>query len=977
MGNTTSAPRTPADDDGQLEEITSSRIGNDTTSGEAVPEGRRPRIARNTQSLRLAGQRASTLYDTFRRHRSAESMTSRPNAGHSTPSSSETEYEQENRPLVGTSDVDMVDATPMPVAEPAPSRRRSTMSRLGSRLLPDTVARGLINSGEETAEEGRALRHGLSGRLRPSVYERPPPNSDANNRLSFVGSRRRRGENQSEHRRRTTLSPDQMRARMDAFGQDVEFDLRDMHTVEGSGLRPRNRFGRVRDSMSISQRISNLFHQSSEQLQSTHNGRESPSRPARVTFADESDHLLPSHSPADHRHENDEAPHELDAVEPEARTLLPAPRVTSGMSTIRRFQPGLRSRSTRLIRRGEHPPLSQVLQLAAAAIAAQLSGHGSTSAPGGRHFGGDTFDGSIQNFVQTLQDAATAQAGENIDMNASDGDLPPVNFMRVFQFPNDENGSPIASQAQSRDVDQMDLDSIAGPVDHDRSVTLVLVGVRSLPHGSDNTGGDNGTLGPSLDTLLSLPFLPPANVLRNGSSGALFRRSDARNRSTARRHSMTNFSFPAQYESQRHQRTRTQASRLSNHSDQATPTTPDAGTGSTLVSETPPGPHPPPSTPADIRSGQATPIRRPSSASAAPNQTLSDLDEDHPQHRPENVASETSFNAARQRRRSDSEFARRPELGSGAARRNGMVEPDAPPAGAGRSWLIYVVGTNVAPDHPAFAMPSLFTDNPSYEDMQMLSTLLGPVKPPVATPEDVSAAGGVFQLVIQDSGFIGERISEDVDDSPLIINLGERCLICLADYEVSEEVRRLDRCKHVFHRECIDEVSVLIMTEIIVNVLTFLSGSPPAGTAVLCVGGKVSKKRVLRQQLIVTRLHPLPSDTRHPTPLQKLMTVYEFSFSISWVTGFGLSFGVIWLTPNRRRRCVKLVLGSTLVMRAGGLLVDKNTTTWIWVSLGRNELWFFLVTYPSTMSCFEQLKFEMNLLQQSCTYLGCSTRGRI
>ncbi|KAJ9606945.1 hypothetical protein H2200_008956 [Cladophialophora chaetospira] len=809
MGNSNSTPRTRADD-ARLEELTNARTGNVATVGEAGAEGRGSRLARrNTQSLRMAGQRASTLYETFRRHRSAESMTSRPNAGHSTPSPSEMDYEHENRPLVGINDVDMADTAPTSTTSASPGRRRSTMSRLGSRLLPDAVARGLLNSGEETAEEGRALRHGLSVRSRPSVYERPP-NSDVTSRISLTGSIRRRGEDRTESRRRPIRGPfplmhsiNHPREQRDSWDQDMDDHLRGLPSLGTAGLRHRNRFSRVRDSMSISQRLSSLFRQSSEQLGSNQGGRESPSRPPRVTFADESDHLLPSHPSLDHRHENDEAPHELDAVEPETRTLLPAPRVTSGMSTIRRFQPGLRSRSTRLIRRGEHPPLSQVLQLAAAAIAAQLSGHATTSSPSGRHLGGDTFDGSIQNFVQTLQDAATAQAGEGIDVNASDGDLPPVNFMRVFQFPNDENGSPIASQAQARDVDQMDMESIAGPGDNDRSVTLVLVGVRSLPHGSDATGGENGALGPSLDTLLSLPFLPPANVLRNGSSGALFRRSDGRSRSTARRHSMTNFSFPAQYESQRHQRTRAQTSRLSSHSDQTAPTTPD--TGSALAADTPPGPHPPPSTPADIRSGHATPIRRPSSASAAPNQTLSDLEEDHPQQQPDNPPYETSFSAARQRRRSDSEFARRPELGSGAARRNGMVEPDPPPAGAGRSWLIYVVGTNVSPDHPAFAMPSLFTDNPSYEDMQMLSTLLGPVKPPVATHEDVSAAGGTFRLIVQETGLSGEPLSENSDSSPLVINLGERCLICLADYEAEEEVRRLDKCKHVYHRECIDE----------------------------------------------------------------------------------------------------------------------------------------------------------------------------
>jgi hypothetical protein len=103
-------------------------------------------------------------------------------------------------------------------------------------------------------------------------------------------------------------------------------------------------------------------------------------------------------------------------------------------------------------------------------------------------------------------------------------------------------------------------------------------------------------------------------------------------------------------------------------------------------------------------------------------------------------------------------------------------------------------------------MPSLFTDNPSYEDMQMLSTLLGPVKPPVATHEDVSSAGGLFRLVDDASGFRGEALSE-ADGISIMVNRGERCLICLSDYASSEEVRRLDKCQHVYHRECIDEVS--------------------------------------------------------------------------------------------------------------------------------------------------------------------------
>ncbi|KAI1619098.1 hypothetical protein EDD36DRAFT_50207 [Exophiala viscosa] len=808
MGNTSSLPRS-REDDGRLEEL---RHGRNTTqqqntAGGPITRSSRP-ARRNPPSLRAAGQRASTLYDTLRRHRATESTTLRQNTSRATQSTNEIEIEQEHRPLVGLGDVDMQDATPTHTVSQPATRRRIAMSRLGSRLLPDYVARGLLNSGEETAEEGHALRYGALERG-PSVYERSP-HAETSSRLSSTGSITRRNDDSTDSRRRAIRGPFPL---LNTTHPSLEptnsasamFDnVRDVPTPAGGSLRHRNRFSRVRDSISISARLSGLFGHSTEQLEPGQARRQSPVRPARVTFADDSDRLLPALNPADPRLETDDAPHELDAVEPEARTLLSGPRVTSGMSTIRRFQPGLRSRSTRLIRRGEHPPLSQVLQLAAAAIAAQLSGHAAGANTTARHLGSDSFDGSIQNFVQTLQDAATAQAGEGLDMSTADGDLPPVNFMRVFQFPNDENGSPIASQAQSRDVDQLDLDSITGSGENDRSVTLVLVGVRSLPHGQDNASGENGTLGPSLDTLLSLPFLPPANVLRNGSSGALWRRSDGRARSSPRRHSMTNFSFPAQYETQRHQRTRANTGRSTNTTDTSAPAVNDAPNVSQLVSESPPGPHPPPSTPADIRSGQVSPIRRPSSASAAQNPALPELEEDRAPRDVDHISSETSFNTARQRRRSDSEFARRPELGSGAARRNGVVEPDHPPVGAGRSWLIYVVGTHVAPDHPAFTMPSLFTDNPSYEDMQMLSTLLGPVKPPVATQEDISLAGGVFRLLSHESGFRGEAVSTS-DEPAIVITPGERCLICLSDYAALEEVRQLDKCQHVYHRECIDE----------------------------------------------------------------------------------------------------------------------------------------------------------------------------
>ena len=711
----------------------------------------------------------------------------------------EIEGEREDRPLVHQDSQAAHDDTTLPTSPSSLTRSPSTVSRLGSRLLPDSVARVLLSSGEETPAEGRALRNGPSERFR-STFE-------SNSRFSLTGSFRRRmdarSESRTDFRRHTIRGPFPLGASHQQLlnnENDASLDIEREETPStpiprsSESLQRPTRMRRVRNSLSSP--FSSLL-QASQQRGSTRLGdRPVANRSARVTFADDSDHLLPRSSIADRRG-YEEAPTELDGAEPETRHAF-SPTITSGMSTVRRFN-RLRSRSTRLMR-PENPPLSQVLQLAAAAIAAQLSGHSHPIPNGGRTLGSEAFD-DIQNFVQTLQEAASAQAGESIDVNAAEGDLPPVNFMRVFQFPNDEHGSPITSQAQSRNVDIGDgsIEQMTTSGDSDRSVTLVLVGVRSMPHGHEAAGGDHaGITGPTLDNLLSLPFLPPAGFLGGGALGNEFRRSEAaRMRGlNSRRHSMTNFSFPAAYESQRHQR-RPLSGAMS----------PDQPTGTSTpvaLSESPPGPIPPPSTPADIRSGHATPNRRPSSASAVHAAGLPDLDEDRPQTSVESTP-ESAYNVARQRRRSDSGIARLPELGSGAARRNGMVEPDAGPPGAGRSWLIYVVGTNVPPNHPAFTMPSLFTDNPSYEDMQMLSTLLGPVKPPVASRDEVTSAGGLFRVVVQQSGLFAES-TEAGQAAAVTFALGERCLICLCDYEAAEEIRQLAKCQHNFHRECIDEV---------------------------------------------------------------------------------------------------------------------------------------------------------------------------
>lgn len=156
---------------------------------------------------------------------------------------------------------------------------------------------------------------------------------------------------------------------------------------------------------------------------------------------------------------------------------------------------------------------------------------------------------------------------------------------------------------------------------------------------------------------------------------------------------------------------------------------------------------------------------------------------------------------------------RRPRISSWAEgsrhdpRRNGvLMEPssESPDANSSaRSWIIYILGGNYPEGHPILTTPSLFTDSPSYEDMMLLSNLLGPVKPPVAHADDVASAGGVFTVLTEDEHNIATALNSG---ESIRLSLTEQCLVCLSPYYAGEEARRLGKCKHFFHRECIDQV---------------------------------------------------------------------------------------------------------------------------------------------------------------------------
>ena len=392
-------------------------------------------------------------------------------------------------------------------------------------------------------------------------------------------------------------------------------------------------------------------------------------------------------------------------------------RSSGGRRESRRMPSMLRGRSSRLIRRDDEGPLPRILHLAAAAIAAQLSGTPEQAFNNTHAIGAEGLDGSLATLFRTLQ-LATASTTDFRSPEGSNetprlpGSQTPLNFLRVFRFIGTNTNERFGARAGNED--ESGEDNLEGP--EGRIVTLVMVGVRSVP--SDHIGEDALNAEPTLDTLLNLPTGPANNILRHGSGG-LLRHADGRSRFPRRRRaSMGGVNpFPANYDSQRHQRMHS-ASRQG-----SLDTTAVSSSAMPLVlSESPPGPHPPPSTPADpglsaYSSGTTTPNRRPSSASALQHPPLPgrEIASQHLREAGILTSEDQALHAVQQRRRSDSEFARQRDLGAGAARRNGVVEPDeveagdAPPQGS-RSWLIYVVGTNLSEDHPAFATPSLFTD---------------------------------------------------------------------------------------------------------------------------------------------------------------------------------------------------------------------------------------------------------------------------
>lgn len=579
------------------------------------------------------------------------------------------------------------------------SRRQSTMSRLGTRILPNSVIRGLLSSEEETAAEGLAHR---SGRIM-----RPVPRTEVihnPNRFSPFNALGSRGIS----RRRSIRGPYPL-PRGDAALIPDSPPNPTVSNVAASerGWRRSPRLNRVRNSLSTP--ISHIFG-AAPPLPEPDETMIPPQRPLRSSVTEGMDQLLPPLDPMDMGMDLDVTPtsdlaqQSMTDLQPLSTLSLSRPSQGLGPGPIRRLPGILRTRSSRLPRREEQTPLSRVLQVAAAAIAAQISGNTTPTLPNIQSLGNEGFDASLESLFQSLQQATSAQdnqMGSSGNQSTSQPGTPtPLNFLRVFRFSNSDGPG---GRATNSGAEQMDVEDGAEEGNEGRTVTLVVVGVRSVPSngplGSPQNGGGIG-----LDALLGLPHLAPINGNTSQEGGNL---GNPTPRLPASRFDNGGVSSSTDNLNSGHVRPASGVFR--NPLEPTSPALP------TVLADSPPGPYPPPSTPAEVpttmSSGNSTPSRRPSSASAMSPNLLSQVHEDPLQESNQSESyPPTAGSGVRQRRRSDSEFARHRHLGSGSSRRHGVVEPDQPTPSGGRTWVIYVVGTNLSENHPAFATPSLFTD---------------------------------------------------------------------------------------------------------------------------------------------------------------------------------------------------------------------------------------------------------------------------
>ncbi|RPA92129.1 hypothetical protein L873DRAFT_1711153 [Choiromyces venosus 120613-1] len=426
--------------------------------------------------------------------------------------------------------------------------------------------------------------------------------------------------------------------------------------------------------------------------------------------------------------------------------------------------------------------LSRLLSVAAAATAASLVGGTEQAIREAEDVAGDNGgDGSFESFLRALQNGRLAAAlrnggnelggGTPPDGERAESVMPPLNFFRMFRFGSNANSNTDHGRDEGSDGSRS------------RMVPVIIVGIRSVTP-RDTAEAEGNRPAPFFDALANLPVNIPSIHRRPRLSNS---------------HRRASMGGPpggsVGFDNQRHTRGASVGSLRPTSELDTSPIPPS-------LSESSSGALPPPSTPADpsmsnFRQEPLVPESRVPVEPAESN-TLSDDNgvgygsgREPSRRRLSRRLSSPEALPPHGRSAGSSNASSGSSTNGGSGSSSSSRRPSGSPEGT-RSWIIYVLGGSYPEDHPILTTPSLFTDAPTYEDMMLLSSLLGPAKPPVATRDDVNSAGGIFTF--GDGGALGAEVAE-----------GDRCLICLGDYEDGEQCRQLTKCQHVFHKDCIDE----------------------------------------------------------------------------------------------------------------------------------------------------------------------------